>query len=149
MCKVDSRDVWFTPLHAVCKRDFFFSRCGGNLSKCIPCAKDSFCIRSLLSLSPWEPVPRRHWASWLQLPERTRGLSWESAGHRAMELCIMLHQHCFSASPSGQHRKGSSYCSSHEGRKKKSFWTEGWNRLAGLSGLVPHITNDLIDTHIT
>lgn len=54
---------------------------------------------------------------------------------------------CYTSEPFWGAQEGKQLLQVSWEQKKKSFWAEGWNRLAGLSGLVPHITNDLIYTY--
>lgn len=117
---------------------------GGSLSLCIPHTEDSSCISTL---SHWDSVPLWHWTSWLQLPERPRGFvlgeHWAQShgGLHRVTPTLLISQPFWGA------QEGKELLQLSWGQKEKSFWAEGWNRLAGLSGLVPHITNDLLYTY--
>lgn len=117
ICTVASRSDSHLCKHFV-KENIFFPAAGEISSNCIPHAEDSSCISTFPSLSQWSLCLCGTEPPGCSYQRELVGLSWESAGHGAMELCIMLHQHRFSESPSGEHRKGTSYCRSHEGRKR-------------------------------
>lgn len=76
-------------------------------------------------------------------------LSWESAGHRATELCIMLHQHGFSVCPVSGAQEGKAatagFMRTAENRIPSKL--KAGKDLLGYQALVPHITNGLIYTY--
>lgn len=102
---------------------------------CISCAEDSSSVRTFPSPPQQESVPLWHGAFWLQ-PLQTSGRAvlrehWAQS-HGALRHVTptrLLSVPCL-----GSTGREGSYCSLHEEcRKKKSFWAEGWKRLAGLS----------------
>lgn len=102
MCKVAIREVWFTPLQALRRSEHFFSTAGGR-GGLFPSA--SHVQRIPPALGPFPPFRSRSLRlrgtepSGCSHHRRLEGLSWEGAGHRAMEVCLTLHQHCFSVCP--------------------------------------------------
>ena len=133
--KVAGREVWFTPLQALCRSEHSFATVG-SLSICIPCAVDSSCASTFPSPSQQESAFLWHWAFWLQPPRTTHGFvlgeHWARSGgglHHVTQTRL-LSVPCLRSTG----RKGS-YCQvSWRLQKKKSFLAEGWKRLAGLSG---------------